>query len=84
MGFNYSLTPKQFFTLKETQKMIIKQTNNSSAAVAKNQSTNRAAALNEAFELGVDAFKKQLGLLNEQQYVQLLKLLNAYHSPLRA
>ena len=44
---------------------------------------NLAASLNEAFEVGTEAFTNQLALLSDQQYVQLLTLLDEYTSPLR-
>ena len=56
-----------------------------SIGIATNHSDNShlAAALNEAFEVGTEAFTNQLALLSDQQYVQLLTLLDEYSSPLR-
>ena len=56
-----------------------------SRSIATNHSDNShlAAALNEAFEVGTEAFTNQLELLSDQQYVQLLTLLDEYSSPLR-
>ena len=56
-----------------------------SNSIATNHSDNShlAAALNEAFEVGTEAFTNQLELLSDQQYVQLLTLLDEYSSPLR-
>ena len=56
-----------------------------STSIATNHSDNShlAAALNEAFEGGTEAFTNQLELLSDQQYVQLLTLLDEYSSPLR-
>ena len=53
--------------------------------IATNHSDNShlATALNEAFEVGTEAFTNQLELLSDQQYVQLLTLLDEYSSPLR-
>ena len=47
------------------------------------EDTNLAAALGNAFELGAEAFKEQLALLSDQQYVELLTLLDEYTGPLR-
>ena len=56
-----------------------------SKSIATNHSDNShlAAALNEAFDVGTEAFTNQLELLSDQQYVQLLTLLDEYSSPLR-
>jgi hypothetical protein len=56
-----------------------------SISIATNHSDNShlAAALNEVFELGAEAFTNQLALLSDQQYVQLLTLLDEHSSPLR-
>ena len=53
--------------------------------IATNHSDNSqlSAALNEAFEVGTEAFTNQLELLSDQQYVQLLTSLDEYSSPLR-
>ena len=56
-----------------------------SKSIATNHSDkpHLAAALNEVFEVGTEAFTNQLELLSDQQYVQLLTLLDEYSSPLR-
>ena len=61
------------------------QQSTESISIATNHSDNShlAAALNEAFELGAEAFTNQLALLSDQQYVQLLTLLDEHSSPLR-
>jgi|TARA_B110000971_G_scaffold120174_1_gene122999 hypothetical protein len=53
--------------------------------IATNHSDNSqlAAALDEAFELGAEVFVNQLASLSDQQYVQLLTLLDEHSSPLR-
>jgi hypothetical protein len=61
------------------------QQSTESISIATNHSDNShlAAALNEVFELGAEAFTNQLALLSDQQYVQLLTLLDEHSSPLR-
>ena len=58
-------------------------TESNSIATNHSDKSHLAAALNEAFEVGTEAFTNQLELLSDQQYVQLLTLLDEYSSPLR-
>jgi hypothetical protein len=58
-------------------------TESNSIATNHSDKPHLAAALNEAFEVGTEAFTNQLELLSDQQYVQLLTLLDEYSSPLR-
>ena len=58
-------------------------TESNSIATNHSDKPHLAAALNEVFEVGTEAFTNQLELLSDQQYVQLLTLLDEYSSPLR-
>jgi hypothetical protein len=58
-------------------------TESNSIATNHSDKPHLAAALNEVFEVGTEAFTNQLELLSDQQYVQLLTLLDEHSSPLR-